>query len=177
MTAEREEIWSCKIGGAVPRSMPSGWDFPMRRAVEAAWIALTGLEPQFTFSGRGQLDEDERAYIEKRLPCAAPAPEVAKAIGRISEVLAGLVDESEWPEVEAMLSTVCAALAQVQQVAPSDAGAVAKAKAIEVGEICVALRLADLMLIRTEHGLAVVPAVTGEAQSAPTQLADDKRKP
>jgi hypothetical protein len=67
-TSKPEVIWECKIGGPVPGEMPDGWDFPMRRAVQAAFLSLTGVDAEFTFSGRGNLTEGERAVVEKRAP-------------------------------------------------------------------------------------------------------------
>jgi hypothetical protein len=66
-----ENIWKCKIGGAVD-ALPLGADFPMRQAIRAAYREITGKEPDFLFSGWGaQLTEDERTVVEDRLPCKA----------------------------------------------------------------------------------------------------------
>jgi hypothetical protein len=55
-------IWSCKIGEVT--STPGGADFPMREAVRAAYLAVTGEEPTFIFSGWGaELTESERAVV------------------------------------------------------------------------------------------------------------------
>ena len=63
-----EKIWECKIGGVVG-DIPQGSDHPMRKAVEAAFMKLTGVHPQFIFSGWGSsLTEGERAVIEERVP-------------------------------------------------------------------------------------------------------------
>lgn len=57
------KIWSCKIGKA--EGVPGGADFPMRRAVERAYMEITGQAPDFIFSGWGaELDENERAVVE-----------------------------------------------------------------------------------------------------------------
>jgi hypothetical protein len=64
-------IWECKIGDADPevRLRMNGIDLPMRDAVAAAFLALTGKRPDFIFSGWGsQLTENERAVVENRLP-------------------------------------------------------------------------------------------------------------
>ena len=45
------EIWSCKIGECDASKVPDGADFPMRRAIEAAYIKITGEDPKFIFSG------------------------------------------------------------------------------------------------------------------------------
>jgi hypothetical protein len=59
------EIWSCKIGGLNQDiSLPSGADSPMREAVRRAYKQLTGIEPQFIFSGWGaQLTDSERSVV------------------------------------------------------------------------------------------------------------------
>lgn len=67
--SERGNIWYCKIGESAATDLPPGSDSPMRRAIERAYIELTGQEPEFIFSGWGQeLDESERAVVEDRLP-------------------------------------------------------------------------------------------------------------
>lgn len=68
------EIWFCKIGETVA-SLPHGADFPMRRAIEAAYREITGEAPAFIFSGwGGELTESERAVVENRLPRPADEP-------------------------------------------------------------------------------------------------------
>ena len=68
-------VWTCKIGGRVGR-LPSGADWPMRKAVVAAFTELTGQPVEFCFSGWGDdLDESELAVVEDR----APDPEVIRA--------------------------------------------------------------------------------------------------
>ena len=63
-----ERIWTCKIGGPAI-NFPHGADAPMRNAVYAAFERVTGMPPEFTFSGwGGNLDEPERAVVEKRHP-------------------------------------------------------------------------------------------------------------
>ena len=44
-------IWYCKIGECDRNSLPQGCDWPMRRAVEEAYLKITGSYPQFIFSG------------------------------------------------------------------------------------------------------------------------------
>lgn len=63
-----EVIWTCKIGG--PGALLGGGnDFPMRQAIEKAYLEVVGRECEFNFSGwGGQLDECERAVVEDRLP-------------------------------------------------------------------------------------------------------------
>lgn len=80
----RGPIWECKIGTRAGVAVPGGADFPMRRAVETAFKAVTGEWPEFIFSGwSAKLDEPEMAvvegrrvseahYREKRLQDAAP---------------------------------------------------------------------------------------------------------
>ncbi len=66
-----ENIWSCKIGG--PAHIGQGADLPMRAAVERAYRAITGQEPEFIFSGWGDsLTDNERAVVEDREPGQTP---------------------------------------------------------------------------------------------------------
>jgi len=46
-----ERIWECKIGAVC--DVAGGADFPMRRAVEGAFMTITGVAPDFLFSGWG----------------------------------------------------------------------------------------------------------------------------
>jgi hypothetical protein len=63
------KTWSCKIGEVDADRLPRGADYPMRRAIEAAYREITGQEPDFLFSGWGaELTEPERAVVENRLP-------------------------------------------------------------------------------------------------------------
>lgn len=57
-------VWQCKIGECDAGDVPPGGDYPMRRAIEAAYIALTGKAPNFIFSGWGSaLTDAERAVV------------------------------------------------------------------------------------------------------------------
>ena len=77
--------WSCKIGEVDPSGVPNGGDGPMRKAVAAAYRELTGVEPEFIFSGWGaQLTEGERAVVENRLPDRDK--EIAEAQALLDEV-------------------------------------------------------------------------------------------
>lgn len=61
--------WSCKIGEVPREELPHGSDWPMREAVRRAYRELTGIDPDFIFSGWGdELDEGERAVVENRDP-------------------------------------------------------------------------------------------------------------
>ena len=63
-----EHIWACRIGG-LTGILPHGIDLQMRQAVERAFKEVTGVEPQFLFSGWGaELDEFERAVINEDEP-------------------------------------------------------------------------------------------------------------
>lgn len=54
-------LWGCKIGEVDRAKLPHGSDAPLRRAVQAAYVELTGELPKFLFSGWGeQLTEVER---------------------------------------------------------------------------------------------------------------------
>lgn len=62
-----KRIWECKIGESL--TVPRGADWPMRKAIAAAYRSLTGKEPDFIFSGWGAtLTEPERAVVEDREP-------------------------------------------------------------------------------------------------------------
>jgi hypothetical protein len=58
------KTWSCKIGEIDPGILPQGSDGPMRKAVHDAYFKLTGIEPNFIFSGWGaELDDLERSIV------------------------------------------------------------------------------------------------------------------
>lgn len=62
------KIWQCKIGeiqdAALHARYPNGADSPMRHAIRAAYVALTGQEPQFIFSGwAAKLTDGERDCV------------------------------------------------------------------------------------------------------------------
>ena len=62
------KIWECKIGEAfgAEKYPPFGSDLPMRKAIEQAYIELTGQEPDFIFSGwTAELTEGERKVVDK----------------------------------------------------------------------------------------------------------------
>jgi hypothetical protein len=62
----KTKIWFCKIGEVDPRELS---DIPMRYAVHETYVALTGQEPKFIFSGwNGELTESERAVVDDRMP-------------------------------------------------------------------------------------------------------------
>ena len=62
------KIWDCKIGEVDEFSLPDGADYPMRRAIEKAYIEITGQEPDFIFSGWGaELTIGERAVAKHTL--------------------------------------------------------------------------------------------------------------
>lgn len=59
------QIWYCKIGETDHLPKMNGADYPMRQAIRAAYLELTGEEPEFIFSGWGQvLTEGERACVD-----------------------------------------------------------------------------------------------------------------
>ena len=63
------KVWECKIGSTEGVDLPPGSDFPMREAIAAAYLDLTGKNPEFIFSGWGaELTEIERAVVDDRLP-------------------------------------------------------------------------------------------------------------
>lgn len=80
-----ENIWTCKVGGEAA-NLPKGSDLPMRQAVSAQFLALTGDYPVFCFSGwGGELDDADRAVVEDRDPTEAEygrwvSDEVAKEL-------------------------------------------------------------------------------------------------
>jgi hypothetical protein len=56
-----EKIWYCKIGGFTEGELPSSCDLPMRQAIQEAYYKITGVWPEFTFSGwSAELTEGER---------------------------------------------------------------------------------------------------------------------
>ena len=60
------KIWTCKIWECERGDLRSGADLPMRKVVEAGYLALTGKRPDFIFSGwGGELDEIEREIVNK----------------------------------------------------------------------------------------------------------------
>ena len=61
-----KKIWACKIGEVDDNLLPDGADWPMRRAVEAAYQSLTGRDPEFLFSGwGGKLTQTEREVADE----------------------------------------------------------------------------------------------------------------
>lgn len=46
-------VWDCQIGGIDRKALRPGSDAPLRQAVEAAFLDLTGKEAEFCFSGWG----------------------------------------------------------------------------------------------------------------------------
>ena len=71
-------IWTCKIGET--DFSQHGMDAPMRNAVFAAYLKLTGKEPDFIFSGwGGELDPIEREIVdEQRAPTPAPKEQTSE---------------------------------------------------------------------------------------------------
>jgi hypothetical protein len=65
---DTERVWSCKIGCKVGE-LPPGCDGPLREAVRDAFVRLTGMEPQFNFTGwGGKLDTFEREVVDEVHP-------------------------------------------------------------------------------------------------------------
>jgi hypothetical protein len=59
-----KKLWTCKIGET--EFDQHGMDAPMRRAVRDAYLAITGKEPDFIFSGwAGELDELSPTMVAK----------------------------------------------------------------------------------------------------------------
>ena len=65
-------VWECKVGARMlDIDLPDGADAPMRRAVQQAFVDITGTNPEFCFSGwGGKLDEFEISVVEERPPSA-----------------------------------------------------------------------------------------------------------
>ncbi len=60
-------IWSCKIGETDGDALPRGSDWPMRRAIERAYLELTGKMPEFLFSGwSATLTPDEQEVVDSQ---------------------------------------------------------------------------------------------------------------
>lgn len=51
--AVKDATWTCEIGPADRAALPEGCDSPMRKAVRAAFLGLTGHYPDFISSGWG----------------------------------------------------------------------------------------------------------------------------
>lgn len=63
----KKQIWFCKIGEIKPAKLPMGADYPMRRAIEKAYLEITGEMPTFIFSGwGGSLTEAERESVKRK---------------------------------------------------------------------------------------------------------------
>lgn len=57
--------WECLIGECPRDALPHGSDFPMRRAVEAAFYEVTGHKAEFIFSGwNARLNPTQRQIVE-----------------------------------------------------------------------------------------------------------------
>jgi hypothetical protein len=65
-------VWTCKIGTRENFFSAHGADAPMRNAVTEAYRLVTGMDPQFLYSGwGGSLDDTERELEEARFFTAA----------------------------------------------------------------------------------------------------------
>jgi hypothetical protein len=73
------KIWFCKIGEIDADRLPDAADWPMRKAIAAAYLKITGQPDDFIFSGwDGELTELQRAIVEDRSPTPArPCPGIA----------------------------------------------------------------------------------------------------
>lgn len=72
-------IWSCKIGECGHDTLPDGADAPMRQAVQRAYVALTGKDPQFTFSGWGaSLTPGQRQIVNEEVGSGERLPKEDK---------------------------------------------------------------------------------------------------
>lgn len=61
-----KKVWDCQIGYAEDNDLPPGSDYPMRLAVERAFIEITGYAPEFIFSGwGGKLTKIQEEIIEE----------------------------------------------------------------------------------------------------------------
>jgi hypothetical protein len=85
------KIWTCKIGEISQErfdNLPQGLDFPMRCAIGEAYKKITGVAPNFCFSGwSGKLTEPERVVVENREP-VRPAAEGQGVEGLRNDILA-----------------------------------------------------------------------------------------
>ena len=93
-------VWDCKVGCEEPLALEDGSDLPMRHAVREAFKNVTGIEPEFLFSGwGGELTESEAAVVENRVPAygtltlKVDAEILTKAIAEISQPLADILAE------------------------------------------------------------------------------------
>jgi hypothetical protein len=95
-----EAVWTCSVSGPVGHAdIPPGGDFPMRRAVRAAYLALTGQEETRLSSGWGT------AQATRDTPGAALA--------------AALLDANGPDHSRACLETTCPVAAELVDFAPT----------------------------------------------------------
>lgn len=81
-------VWDCKIGVRGTVNLPSGADWPIRRAVEAAFKEITGVDAEFCFSGwGGTLTEGELAVVENRIAHATPKSSEGTLLDEAVEVM------------------------------------------------------------------------------------------
>ncbi|UST52917.1 hypothetical protein NF681_11235 [Comamonadaceae bacterium OTU4NAUVB1] len=199
LTPAPEVIWECKIGGPVPGTMPDGWDFLMRHAVKDAFHLVAGVDAEFTFSGRGQLTEMERAVVEKRAPVPAASkaatlppfdPTDAMVNAMVRELLAGPRYEF-WEDraTAAWKAGYRAALASQEAAQPTSPGPLTAEQFTEImrlhDEAAIARR--DLKVggnvpkdeadksRATRRRLYECLAALASPQVAPTQAAEDAR--
>ena len=65
--SDYENAWECKIGGD-NIILPLGADLPMRIAIQKAFIEVTGIEPEYCFSGWGaSLTKMERDVVNDEI--------------------------------------------------------------------------------------------------------------
>lgn len=119
-----ERIWFCKVGGPTDFFQRAA-DIPMRNAIAKAFRDVTGLDPEFIFSGwGGELTEGERAVVENRAPslceinqphqyeckrCGiAPTEGASEPPAGAMDLLRNVIEEGggaeEWPEIAAYLA-------------------------------------------------------------------------
>lgn len=112
------QVWWCKIGGP-KRDLPHGADWPMRDAVQFAYLGLVGEECEFTFSGwGGELTEGELAVVEDRLPREESPAAVASPDPRWAEVLSDV----QLLGLHALPPDASAAVERLRAIARSAAG-------------------------------------------------------
>lgn len=101
-SGQYEECWTCVVGTVKRPDLPDGSDLPMRAAVQAAFMRVTGQEPKACFSGWGyRFTEPQLAVVENRMP--QPEPDAQSA--RIAELEAEVARLTKLHDVVIDIST------------------------------------------------------------------------
>ena len=80
-TTAAGRYWTCKIGPTDAAELPPGSDLPMRQAVRAAFVALTGHGEQVLSSGWGRPEAADLARRESGEAAGLDLTALARALG------------------------------------------------------------------------------------------------